>query len=230
MENLPWYKSAILRQQIVQMLVAATALIGVNTETIDLDATVASIFAGIAAVIAIWTFITRLVKPAPNLTAAAQNKEDQLRASGQLPPQRGFFRPSGAVLAFVISALAALAVGTMSGCAANPHRTAQTAEQEADALYGELVIAKEQGARILQDETVSDQVKRPIAEAIVKAKPVTDGFQDALILYSDVKIAVAAGTTSAEELAIVNRDLAGWIARAQPLLSQLAAAIAGARK
>lgn len=230
MESLPWYKSAILRQQIVQVLVAATALFGINTGTIDLDSTVASIFAGIAGVIAVWTFITRLIKPAPNLTATAAAKEDELRDAGKLPTQRGFFRPDAAVLALILASLAALAVSTMSGCAANPHRTAQTSEQQADALYGEFVIAKEQGARILQDAGVSDQVKRPIAEAIVAAKPVTDGLQDALILYSDVEAAVSSGASSADKLAIVERDLATWIARAQPLVARLTAAIAGARK
>jgi hypothetical protein len=118
----------------------------------------------------------------------------------------------------------------LSACAVNPHKTAQTFEQEGDATYGELVIAKEQGAKILQDATVSDSVKRPIAQIIVKAKPVTDGLQDTIILYDTVKSEVATGASTEEKLAIVNRDLAGWIAKAQPLIKELVAAIAGARK
>ncbi len=123
------------------------------------------------------------------------------------------------LIPFVLLALAA--------CAVSPHKTAQTVEQQADAAYGELVILKEQGAIILKDATVPDTVKRPIAQLIVKAKPVTDGMQDTLILYSKVKTQVEADPN---RLATLDRELAGWIAQAQPLITQLVAAIAGARK
>jgi hypothetical protein len=118
----------------------------------------------------------------------------------------------------------------LAACSVNPHKTAQTVEQQGDAAYGEFVIAKEQGAKILQDASVSDVVKRPIAQAIVKAKPVTDSLQDTIILYDKVKADVAAGASTEEKLAIVNRDLAGWIAQAQPLINDLVKAVAGARK
>lgn len=119
-------------------------------------------------------------------------------------------------------------LAAISACAANPHKTAQTTEQHADAVYGELTILKEQGARILNDATVSDAVKRPIAEIIVEAKPVTDGMQDSLNLYSQIKAQVAAGTNTQARLAVVDRELAGWIAQAQPLINRLIAA--GVRK
>lgn len=122
------------------------------------------------------------------------------------------------------------ALTSVSGCVVNPHKTAQSVEQQGDATYGELVIAKEQGAKILQDATVSDVVKRPIAQTIVEAKPVTDGMQDTLILYSQIRADVPAGQTQQERLATVDRELAGWIAKAQPIISKLIAAIAGARK
>ena len=115
-------------------------------------------------------------------------------------------------------------------CAVNPHKTAQTVEQQGDAVYGELVIAKEQGAKILQDASVSDAVKKPIAQLIVKSKPVTDNLQASLKLYSKVKADVAAGASTEEKLAVVNRDLAGWIAQAQPLINDLVKAVAEARK
>lgn len=118
----------------------------------------------------------------------------------------------------------------LAACAANPHKTAQTGEQQGDAVYGELVIAKEQGVKILQDASVSNDVKRPIAQLIVKAKPVTDGLQDTLVLYSKVKADVASGASTEDKLAIVNRDLAGWIAQAQPLINELVSAVSGARK
>ena len=121
-------------------------------------------------------------------------------------------------------------LASVSGCAVNPHKTAQSVEQQGDAAYGELVIAKEQGAKILQDASVNDTVKRPIAQLIVNAKPVTDGLQDTLILYSQVKTEVATGASTEDKLAVVNKDLAGWIAQAQPLIADLIKAVAGARK
>jgi hypothetical protein len=118
----------------------------------------------------------------------------------------------------------------LAACQVNPHKTAQTVEQQGDAVYGELVIAKEQGAKILQDASVSDAVKKPIAQLIVKSKPVTDNLQATIILYDRVKADVASGASTEEKLAVVNRELVGWIAQAQPLITDLVNAVAGARK
>lgn len=123
-----------------------------------------------------------------------------------------------------------LMLTALAACSVNPHKTAQTIEQQGDAVYGELVIAKEQGAKILQDATVSDAVKRPIAQLIVKSKPVTDNLQSSIVLYARVKADVATGASTEEKLAIVNRELAGWIAQAQPLINDLVKAVAEARK
>lgn len=237
MDTIPWYQSAIIRQQIAQIVVALTALLGVNLGGLDVDATLVSIFAGIAAVVAVWTMVTRILKPAPNLSVTAIKKEVELVADRKIPPsptgpgsQRGFFRTSVAVMILALGSLATVAVVGLPGCVANPHKTAQTVEQHADAIYGEVTILKEQGARILQDASVSDVVKRPIAEAIVAAKPISDGLQDSLILYGQVKADLAAGTGSTERLAVVDRELAGWIAKAQPIITRLTSALGGARK
>jgi hypothetical protein len=177
MENLPWYKSAILRQQIVQLIVAGTALIGINTETIDLDATVASIFAGIAAVIALWTFITRLVKPAPNLTATAQNKEDELRAEGKLPSQRGFFRPGAALLAFVLASVAALAFGALSGCAGtkSAYQAAQSLPDTAYVVAEHYAAVVHEAANIAALPGTPAEVKDALKKADAAVKPVILG-------------------------------------------------------
>lgn len=118
----------------------------------------------------------------------------------------------------------------LAACAVNPHKTAQTVEQQGDAVYGELVIAKEQGVKILQDASVSDAVKKPIAQLIVKSKPVTDNLQASIVLYARVKADVASGASTEDKLAVVNRELVGWIAQAQPLINDLVSAVAGARK
>lgn len=229
--TIPWYQSAIVRQQIAQAVIALTALFGVNLGGLDVDATLVSIFSGIAALIAVYTIITRILKPAPNLSATAVRKEVELVKDKVIPPSptgpaRGFFRPA---FAAVLAGIAIFALVLLSGCQVNPHKTAQTAEQHGDAVYGELTILKEQGARVLEDASVADAVKRPIAQAIVDAKPITDGLQDALILYAQVKTDVAGGASSADRLAIVDRQLASWIAQAQPIINKLVAALAGAR-
>lgn len=118
--KLPWYQSAIVRQQIVQIVVAATALFGVNLGDFDVDATLVSIFAGIAGVVGLATLLTRLFKPAPNLTETAAAKEVELVANKAIPPsptgpQRGFFRPTLGVLLALASA--GLAFVVLPGCA-----------------------------------------------------------------------------------------------------------------
>jgi hypothetical protein len=237
MEPLPWYKSAIIRQQIVAFVLAAFGLFKFKSD-LDIDATVGAILAGVAAIIPVWTILTRLFKPSPNMTVTAANKEAQLKADGKMvepvadrtpQAQSGFARVGLLLMLGVISG-GVVVVGSMTGCAVNPNKTAQTAEQQGDAVYGEVTILTEQGAAILQDASVADSLKRPIAQAIVDAKPIKDSLQDSLILYSQVKAQVAAGTNTQERLAVVDRELAGWIAQAQPLINKLAAAIAGARK
>ena len=79
--RIPWYQSAIIRQQIVALIVAVLGLLGVTTD-IDWSATVTAVFAGIAAVVPIWTIVTRLVKPAPPITDAAATKLADLKLRG----------------------------------------------------------------------------------------------------------------------------------------------------
>jgi hypothetical protein len=86
METAPWYTSAIVRQQIVQFLSAVTGLLGLNLGGLNLDQTVANIFLGIAAVMSLYTFVTRITKTAPNLSAAAVRNEIHLVATGKIPP------------------------------------------------------------------------------------------------------------------------------------------------
>lgn len=112
--NLPWYKSAILRQQIVQLIVSASALSGIALPGIDWDATVSAIFAGIAAAIAVWTIVTRLFNPAPNITVKAAQKEQALVAKGTIPKQGGFAR-LGVLILLALGAFAT--VPFVSGCA-----------------------------------------------------------------------------------------------------------------
>jgi hypothetical protein len=98
----------------------------------------------------------------------------------------------------------------LTACAHNPVRTAQTPEQKGDALYGIYVIAKEQGAALLQDATIPDDAKRPLAEAMVKSAKPAGNLQDAVAAFG------TGGTAAQIQAAIV---------AAQPLINDLVAAL-----
>src|SRR5687767_10359580 len=149
--TIPWYQSAIIRQQIAQVVVALTALFGVNLGGLDVDATLVSVFAGIAAVIAVWTTVTRIFKPAPNLSATAVRKEVAMVKAGDIPPsptgpgtQRGFFR--AALLACVALASAGVALVSMSGCAGT-----KAAYGAADSLPDTAYVVAEHYAAVVKE-------------------------------------------------------------------------------
>lgn len=152
MENIPWYQSAIVRQQIVQIIVALTAVLGVKLGAFDVDATLAAIFAGIAGVVGVWTLITRLTKPAPNLTAAAARKEVELVKAGTIPPsptgpatkQGGFVKPMlGAMICGLILFGTVTAAVVIPACSALGVPTPQTFnEKEASAIVSVTAVRK----------------------------------------------------------------------------------------
>lgn len=118
----------------------------------------------------------------------------------------------------------------LAACQHNPFKTAQTVEQRGDALYGSYVIAKEQGATLLGNPSITDTAKRPLAEAMVASKEPADALQDSLIQYSTVKAQIAAGTTPQERLKIVESGVDGWIAKATPLINKLVEIVGGLLK
>jgi hypothetical protein len=118
----------------------------------------------------------------------------------------------------------------LAACSTNPFKTAQTVEQKSDALYGSYVIAKEQGVTILQNESIPDEAKRPLAQVMVDSKALADELQNSLIHYSTVKAQIAQGSTSQERLAIVERELNGWIVKATPVINKLIETVGGLLK
>lgn len=81
----PWYTSAIVRQQIAAFILALLGLFKIKTD-LDIDGTLAAVFAGVAALIPLWTIFTRIFKPAPNLSQTAIAKEVELVQAGKIPP------------------------------------------------------------------------------------------------------------------------------------------------
>lgn len=200
METLPWYKSAIVRQQIVQLLVAVVALFGFNTEGIDLDATTASIFAGIAAVVSVWTLVTRIFKPAPNLSQTAADKEIELVSRGEIPAQnpkeRGFVR-GAALIVLAWLTFAAVVLVTVTGCAGTT-----SAYKAAQSLPDTAYVVTEHYAAVLNEATaiasqpdtpasVKDALKKAAEEVqpIVRGDPATGrpSLQDLAATYQRVR-------------------------------------------
>ena len=82
-DTIPWYSSSIVRQQIVMIIVGAIGLFGVTTD-LDVDATVGAVLAGVAAIIPVWTLLSRLFQPTPPITETAVKKEAEMKAEGKL--------------------------------------------------------------------------------------------------------------------------------------------------
>jgi hypothetical protein len=182
-ETLPWYKSAIIRQQIVQLLIAGTAFFGITSTDIDWDATVGAIFAGVAGITAVWTIITRIFKPAPNMSSTAAVKEQDLVRKGEIPNPNSV---RGFVLAQFLNALLfAASCGviafTLHGCTGT-----RAAYSEADSLPDRAYVALEQYFAVLREwkgivtsPTTPEDVKEALKAAELKATPVFLGDPEA---------------------------------------------------
>lgn len=231
MENLPWYKSAIIRQQIVQLLIAGTAFFGITSTDIDWDATVGSIFAGIAAATAVWTIITRIFKPAPNMSNTAATKEADLIRKGEIPNPnsvRGFVLPQllGALL---LAASFSVVVVTVSGCTGT-----RAAYREADTLPDKAYVALEQYFAILKEwkgivtnpATPAD-VKEALQAAELKATPVFLGDDEATPPRPSIR--KVASLYEATQNAKTATELQTAVNDAVRALTEFAAAVKAAR-
>lgn len=169
METIPWYKSAIIRQQIVQLIVAGLALAGITTD-VDWSQTVELLFGGIAAAVAVWTVITRLFKPAPNLTATATAKEQELIAKGTLPKkQAGFAMPSVLYCLFA-GALVAVFLSACAGTKA-AYRAADNLPDRAFVIAEHYAVLVREAADIAQNPATPQSVREALKVADQHAKP-----------------------------------------------------------
>lgn len=74
MKTIPWYRSAILRQQIVQIVNALLLGMGVTLSTVDVDSIVGLVMSGVSVLTAVWTVITRVKKPTPPVSEEQADK------------------------------------------------------------------------------------------------------------------------------------------------------------
>lgn len=184
METTPWYQSAIVRQQITQLVVALTALFGVNLGGLDVDATLVSIFAGIAALIAVYTTVTRIFKPAPNLSQTAAKKEVEMVADGKIPPsptgpgsQRGFVRGGALFVLAGVAIVCGLVAGSMTGCAGtrDAYRASESVSDTAYIVAEHYSAVVKEAANIAQNPATPPEVKAALKAADAAARPLIVG-------------------------------------------------------
>lgn len=97
-------------------------------------------------------------------------------------------------------------LGLLSACAVNPYKTAQTAEQKADALYGSFVIAQGQVVGIMRNPATPPSARNALADADLLAKPAADSLHRAAIDFAGVKAAFVAAQQSAGDASASPED------------------------
>lgn len=214
METIPWYQSAIVRQQIVQFAVALIGLLGWSKAVdFDIDQTVGLILGGIGAVVSVWTIVTRIRKPAPNLSQAAANKEVELKAAGKFVEpaanrSAGFARVPVLASLFAASLLSVgvLSVAAMTGCTGTQAAYKAASHSEAALPDTAYVVAEHYAALVHEaanlaalpttDRAAVDAMKA--ADAAVKPWILGDpaagkpGLRDLAQRYQEVKSAATA--------------------------------------
>lgn len=181
METIPWYKSSILRQQIVQFSIAALTLFGVASDDINIDDTLGAIFGGVAGLTALWTFITRLYKAHRPITVDAAIKTEAMVKRGQ----GGFVRPFALVM-LLICAVTSLSL--LPGCVGSGTREAYSAAQnigeQAYVLTEQYATLVEQAANLKEKPTTPASAVARMQAADRAAKPVVlrlKGLRDAYV-------------------------------------------------
>lgn len=126
-----------------------------------------------------------------------------------------------------VLALAAMALVSAS-CATNPVATASTVDQKTYAIYGEFVVFEEIGAQLVQASTTPAAAVSAIKAADKVAKPVMDSLLAAELLTSQIRVQLAAGTTTQDKLDTAMTQLSSWVSQATPLVNNLVTAVKGA--
>lgn len=129
-----------------------------------------------------------------------------------------------AAMVLMAATFALSACGTL-----NPLSHAQTIQQKAYAQYGVFVVIEEQAAALVQEPGVSASALQAIGRADAVVKPVADKLLAAILAVDQIREEVAAGKTTEDKLVIATVNLQKWYDEVVPLLSDLVAAVKGAR-
>jgi hypothetical protein len=115
----------------------------------------------------------------------------------------------------------------IAGCASNPLKEAETAEQKAFAVYGTFVVAEETAAKLVLAPGVPANVKEALRRADREAKPAADALLAAAQEVILVRRELAAGTTTEQKLQIATTNLLMWYESARPKVQALVDVIKG---
>lgn len=186
--------SAIMRQQVYQLVLAVLTLVGAQVDLAFLEengeAVVDGVLRALSGVIALYTMFTRAVKPAPNLTAAADQKEAELVESGKLPVEKATVKAVASVgspskvetavtklqggyarvsflLAFLVALGACSGVLVLTGCASTlaAYETADTLEEEAYVLTEHFAALVHEAADLKGRQGLTDATKDALRNA-----------------------------------------------------------------
>ena len=112
-------------------------------------------------------------------------------------------------------------------CASSPISVAETAEQKAFALYGTFVTFQAAALQVVTDPATPQSVKRKIADAEARAKPVADNMLESARALMVIKAELAAGETTEDKLETATARLGVWVNQMVPLINGLIAALEG---
>jgi len=189
LNTIPWYQSAVLRQQIVQLIVAALALFGVASDDVNLDDMVGGLLAGVAGLTALWTIATRLYKPHPPITESAAAAHDRL-----LEKQQG-----GAARPFLLAMLLGVALipaFALPGCVGSGTRAAYSEAQNlGEQAY---VLAEHYAALVEQAANLKDKPTTPTT-AVAKMQAADRAAKPVVLRLKTVRDAYVATKTAQTE-------------------------------
>lgn len=128
----------------------------------------------------------------------------------------------------------------LTGCTAAAGQSVSV-ELCAFSTYGTFTVVEEQGLILAKafdakataagtDPKVAEKLAKArdaIISADEKAKPVADNLDKALDKVIEIRAAIAAGTSTPEQLTIALTNLDKWVTEAGPLVSNLVNAVAG---
>ncbi len=113
----------------------------------------------------------------------------------------------------------------LAGCQANPLATAETTEQRAFAVLGLYQIVVEEAAVAVNDSAIPINVRRGIQRAVGDAKPVRTELSAAYLEYSAIRREFDVAETSEARVLAAARNLDSWVARLEPIIDRLIAAV-----
>lgn len=206
MEKIPWYQSAIIRQQIVMVIAGALGLLNISTD-IDIDATVAIIFAAVTALVPLWTIFTRATKSAPPITDTAAKKDVEiqtvLKATGDTGIHKRQIGHARVTLMATLAMFGSLVIAAqLSGCVGTKaaYKAAEGVEQQAYVALEHYDALLKEGVKLKENPNVPREVVTSIQSADAKLFPVIQRVKAARDLY----VAARTAPNEAELQRVVN--------------------------